>query len=98
MKHIYIIFLFFLSGVIFAQDKFDFEFDYAQFGYDSTSNYVEFYYSFNQLSLTINHNDTIDYTEGILHITIEDTSTGESPVDLYQAHQRLRHRGVVARS
>ena len=79
MKHFF--FLFFLSGLVFPQDKFDFEFDYAQFGYDSTSNYVEFYYSFNQLSLTINHNDTIDYTEGILHITIEDTSTGESPVD-----------------
>ncbi|MFB3056294.1 MAG: GWxTD domain-containing protein, partial [Ignavibacteriaceae bacterium] len=74
-------FFFFLSGLVFPQDKFDFEFDYAQFGYDSTSNYVEFYYSFNQLSLTINHSDTIDYTEGILHITIEDTSTGESPVD-----------------
>ncbi|MCH8032131.1 MAG: GWxTD domain-containing protein [Bacteroidetes bacterium] len=81
MKHIHILFLFFLSGLIFAQDKFDFEFDYAQFGYDSTSNYVEFYYSFNQLSLTINHSDTTDYTEGILHITIEDTSTGELQVN-----------------
>ncbi|MCH7963197.1 MAG: GWxTD domain-containing protein [Bacteroidetes bacterium] len=81
MKHIYFFFLFFLPGLVFPQDKFDFEFDYAQFGYDSTSNYVEFYYSFNQLSLTINHKDTIDYTEGILHITIEDTSTGELQVN-----------------
>ena len=81
MKHIYFFLLFFLSGLVFSQDNFDFEFDYAQFGYDSTSNYVEFYYSFNQSSLTINHSDTADYTEGILHITIEDTSTGESQVD-----------------
>jgi len=80
MKHIYIFFIF-LSGLVFPQDNFDFEFDYAQFGYDTTSNYVEFYYSFNQLSLTINHSDTVDYTEGILHVTIEDTSTGESQVD-----------------
>ena len=62
MKYIYFFFLFFLSSLVFPQDKFDFEFDYAQFGYDSTSNYVEFYYSFNQLSLTINHSYTIDYT------------------------------------
>jgi GWxTD domain-containing protein len=81
MKHIYFFFLFLLSGLLFAQDRFDFEFDYAQFGYDSSSNYVEFYYSFNQASLTINHGDTTDYTEGILHITIEDTSTGELQVD-----------------
>lgn len=81
MKHIYFFFLFLLSGFVFAQDRFDFEFDYAQFGYDSSSNYVEFYYSFNQLSLTFSHSDTSDYTEGILHITIEDTSTGELQVD-----------------
>ena len=79
MKHLY--FFLFLSGSVFPQGNFDFEFDYAQFGYDSTSNYVEFYYSFNQLSLTVNHSDTNDYTEGILHITIEDTSTGELQVD-----------------
>jgi len=81
MKHIYFFLLFLFTGLVFAQDRFDFEFDYAQFGYDSSSNYVEFYYSFNQASLTINHSDTTDYTEGILHITIEDTSTGELQVD-----------------
>ncbi len=81
MRHFNFFFLFILSGLVFPQDKFDFEFDYAQFGYDSSSNYVEFYYSFNQASLTVNHTDTIDYTEGILHITIEDTSSGELQVD-----------------
>jgi len=81
MKHLYFFFIILLSGLVFAQDRFDFEFDYAQFSYDSTSNYVEFYYSFNQASLTVNRKDTIDYTEGILHITIEDTSTGELQVN-----------------
>ena len=81
MKQLYYFLFFLLSGSAFPQGNFDFEFDYAQFGYDSTSNYVEFYYSFNQSSLTITHNDTIDYTEGILHVTIENTSTGELQVD-----------------
>ena len=81
MKHVNFFFLFILSSLVFPQDKFDFEFDYAQFGYDSSSNYVEFYYSFNQASLTVNRKDTVYYSEGILHITIEDTSTGELQVD-----------------
>ena len=81
MKHLYYFFFLLLSYSVYPQGNFDFEFDYAQFGFDSSSNYVEFYYSFNQLSLTINHKDTSDYTEGILHITIEDTSTGELQVD-----------------
>ncbi|MCE7857635.1 MAG: hypothetical protein DYG97_14055, partial [Ignavibacteria bacterium CHB3] len=38
-----------------------FEFDYAQFGYDSLSNYVEFYYSFNQVGLTVTNTDTGNY-------------------------------------
>ncbi|MCE7855465.1 MAG: hypothetical protein DYG97_02800, partial [Ignavibacteria bacterium CHB3] len=39
----------------------NFEFDYAQFGYDSLSNYVEFYYSFNQVGLTVTNTDTGNY-------------------------------------
>jgi GWxTD domain-containing protein len=81
MKQLYYFFFLLLSGSVFPQGNFDFEFDYAQFGYDSSSNYVEFYYSFNQASLTINRKDTVDYSEGILHITIEDTSTGELQVN-----------------
>jgi len=81
MKQLYYLFFFLLPVSVLPQNNFDFEFDYAQFGYDSSSNYVEFYYSFNLLSLTINHNDTLDYAEGILHITIRDTSTDELVVD-----------------
>jgi GWxTD domain-containing protein len=81
MKQLYYLFFFLLPVSVLPQNNFDFEFDYAQFGYDSSSNYVEFYYSFNLLSLTVNHDDTLDYAEGILHITIEDTSTGKLVVD-----------------
>ncbi|MBE0538821.1 MAG: hypothetical protein IH620_03845, partial [Ignavibacterium sp.] len=53
MKKIISILSVLLSISIFPQSDFDFEFDYAQFAYDSTSNYVEIYYSFNQASLAI---------------------------------------------
>ncbi|GJQ61653.1 MAG: hypothetical protein SCALA702_07060 [Melioribacteraceae bacterium] len=46
-----VLFILILNALIPAQDDFSFEFDYAQFGFDSTSNYIEFYYSFNQQQL-----------------------------------------------
>ncbi len=57
-----------------------FEFDYAQFGYDSLSNYVELYYSFNQLGLTVIDTDTSDFVQGLLDIEINDSATGNSIV------------------
>ena len=48
-KIVFILFVFIYPA--FAQSDFEFEFDYAQFGYDTSSNYVEFYYSFNEASL-----------------------------------------------
>lgn len=53
-----------------AQNKLDFEFDYAQFSYDSTSNFVEFYYSFNQASLKAETHNEQQNLEGILRIFI----------------------------
>lgn len=64
-----------------GQSKFDFDFDYAQFGYDSTSNYLEFYYSFNQSSMKISPSDSMNVVEGILQISIEDTSSKQKIVD-----------------
>jgi GWxTD domain-containing protein len=61
--------------------KMNFEFDYAQFGYDSLSNYVEFYYSFNQTCLQLVDTDTSDYVEGILQIQISDSASGENIID-----------------
>ena len=65
----------------FFPQKMNFEFDYAQFGYDSLSNYVEFYYSFNQACLQFVDTDTTDYVEGILKIEISDSASGENIID-----------------
>lgn len=59
----------------------NFEFDFAQFGYDSVSNYIEFYYSFDQNSLKYMDTDTIDYVEGILHIEVVDSASEEKVID-----------------
>ena len=59
------------------QRQFNFEFDYAQFGYDSTSNYIQLYYSFGQESLLKKEGDSTIYEEGILHIEIFDSLTRE---------------------
>ena len=69
-----------LNVLTFSQSNFDFEFDYAQFGYDSTSNYVEFYYSFNQASLTVSTDNSTPTLEGILKIFIKNVSTGDTIV------------------
>ena len=74
--------LLFLSCLtsIFPQ-KINFEFDYAQFGYDSLSNYVEFYYSFNQVGLTYIDTDTADYVQGLLQIEINDSVTSNNIIN-----------------
>lgn len=58
-----------------------FDFDYAQFSYDSTSNYIEFYYSFNQSALTSKSVDSSKFVEGILKISIVDTTTQQFVVN-----------------
>ncbi|MGB5529226.1 MAG: GWxTD domain-containing protein [Ignavibacteriaceae bacterium] len=82
MNKYLLIFSFFLSFLadIFSQ-KMDFEFDYAQFGYDSLSNYVEFYYSFNQSCLQFVDTDSTDYVEGILEIEVSDSMSGENIIN-----------------
>jgi GWxTD domain-containing protein len=55
-----------------------FDFDYAQFGYDSTSNFIELYYSINQGALSIKNQDTSKYIEGELGILITDSTSGKS--------------------
>ena len=54
-----------------------FEFDYAQFGYDSVSNYMEIYYSFNQNRLTPELKDNKKFLEGLLEINISDSLSGK---------------------
>ena len=83
MKKILLVSFLFIIAVSFAKDKsnFGFDFDFAQFGYDSTSNYIEFYYSFNQNDLSVNKNDTSMYVQGELKISIIDTASGKLLVD-----------------
>ncbi len=64
-----------------AQQKLDFDFDYAQFAYDSSSNYIEFYYSFGQKGLAQTQTDSSIFLEGILNIEITDTATNTSIID-----------------
>ena len=79
-KFTHILFLLLFPAAVFSQ-KINFEFDYAQFGYDTLSNYIEFYYSFSQGSLTYMKTDTVNYVSGILHIEISDSTSGEKIVD-----------------
>ena len=84
MKKFFLLFLaLFIVPYIYGQNKsnFGFDFDYTQFGYDSTSNYIEFYYSFNQSNLTLKKTDSSTYVQGNLKITIEDTASGKKLVD-----------------
>jgi GWxTD domain-containing protein len=53
-----------------------FEFDYAQFGFDSASNYLEVYYSFDQDKLTPVVKENKKFLEGLLTINISDSSSG----------------------
>jgi GWxTD domain-containing protein len=69
-----------LSVLVYPQ-RIEFEFDYSQFGYDSSSNYIEFYYSFKQNSLTLVETDSVKYIDGILNITITDSASNEVIVD-----------------
>lgn len=50
MKHIILLLVIF-PFTTYSQSKLDFEFDFAQFAYDSANNFVEFYYSFNQTGM-----------------------------------------------
>jgi GWxTD domain-containing protein len=72
-----------LSGsLLYGQNgSFNFEFDYAQFGYDSVSNYVEIYYSFNQASLKPKITDSASYIDGVLKVIIIDTVKNDTTVN-----------------
>ncbi len=72
-----LIHFFLLSSLIIAQKSIDFEFDYAQFAYDSENNFVEFYYSFNQATLKTVQDSTGKRIDGVLKILIEDSLSGE---------------------
>ncbi len=79
MKKIFISSLFLISSLIFSQDI-GFDFDYAQFGYDSTSNFVEFYYMFDQSKLLPISKEEKSFVEAYLKITIIDSVSSDTIV------------------
>lgn len=76
-----LIFLLFISLQLFAQNDLNLEFDYAQFRYDSTSNYFEIYYSFDQEGLTYSVEDGDSVLKATMHIQIQNTVTNELVVN-----------------
>jgi GWxTD domain-containing protein len=76
-----LVMLLILPCILYSQGRFEFEFDYAQFAYDSSSNYTELYYSFGQNSLLKVESDTSVSIEGILQIEIRDSITNDIYVD-----------------
>jgi GWxTD domain-containing protein len=68
------------SSFITPQDA-GFDFDYAQFAYDSTSNYVEIYYVFDQSKLTLVNKEGENLVEAILNIQITDSTTSDTVVN-----------------
>lgn len=81
MKKLIFVLIITITTFIFPQDRKVFDFDYAQFAYDSTSNYLEVYYSFNQNNLTPSVQDNKQFVEGVLHVTITDTSSNKIILD-----------------
>jgi len=80
---IFILFVLIVSSSIgFAQNKNNlFDFDFAQFAYDSTSNYLELYYTVYQNKLTQISTDSGNFVEANLKISIIDTSTNKAVVN-----------------
>ena len=68
------------SSLIYSQDA-GFDFDYAQFAYDSTSNYVEIYYVFDQGKLTQINKEGENLVEATLSIQITDSTTSDTLVN-----------------
>lgn len=78
MKKFLIIFCILFSTTVLPQNKLGFDFDYAQFGYDTTSNYIEIYYEFNQNDLSVQKNDTSSFVKGVLNVSVIDSITADT--------------------
>ena len=67
--------------LILGQNNIDLELDYSQFSYDSTSNYLEIYYSFDQDNLTKTSENGQVLAKALMHIQIQNSETGELVVN-----------------
>jgi GWxTD domain-containing protein len=66
---------------IYPQKELSFEFDYAQFQYDSTSNYLEIYYSIFPADLKVSKQDGSSLVKAKMHIQIQNINTDELVVN-----------------
>ncbi len=80
MKTKIIIFLIVIESILQAQNKLDFHYDYAQFEYDSLSNYLEIYYSFDHHKLVM-QGDGTRYVEAIMQMKITNMSENQAVVN-----------------
>lgn len=80
MKRIYVLFFVFVSTII-GQKDIRFDFDYAQFKYDSTSNYLEIYYSIIPSDFTLSNKNDDYFVQGKMHIQIQQKETNELVVN-----------------
>ncbi|MGE5363127.1 MAG: GWxTD domain-containing protein [Bacteroidota bacterium] len=76
MKKLYLVLFLLFPALLHAQNGMGFDFDFARFGYDSLSNFVEFYYSFRQDNLKLEKRGKDLYVNAKLHIEIQDTVSG----------------------
>ncbi len=84
MRKSILIFLLVIAG--FTQNKAQsagpgFDIDYAQFAFDADSNIVEFYYLFDTASMLKIQEDSLSYVDGLLKISVVDSSTGKIIID-----------------
>ncbi|MDP4176191.1 MAG: GWxTD domain-containing protein [Bacteroidota bacterium] len=81
MKKLLLLLVFLTPFALKAQNNLNFDFDYARFGYDSLSNYIEFYYSFGLSNLKIVNKNTGFAANAILRIQIQDTVNNNTILD-----------------
>jgi GWxTD domain-containing protein len=77
-----VLILFLLLAVsLYPQEELGLDFDYAQFRYDSTSNYLEIYYAIDQNSLIKKSENGETMVSALMHIQIENSESGELVVN-----------------
>ena len=81
MKRIFLFLVLIVVSRSFGQKPFNFEFDYARYAFDSTADFVELYYSFNQSGLTLSADNSITMLKAVISVKIQDTLTGKFIVD-----------------
>lgn len=80
MKKIYFFYLI-CTSIILGQTQLRFEFDYAQFKFDSTSNYLEIYYSIMPSDFSLIKEDGTYQIKGKMNIQIQKKETDELVVN-----------------